>query len=376
VPKTKILIVEDEAVVALDLRHRLEQLGYTVSGVAGSGVEAISEAGATRPDVVLMDIKLRGAMDGVEVAEELRTRFDLPVVYLTAYADDATLERVKAAGPFGYLLKPFEGSELRVTIEIALYKHAAERRMRDYAAALEARNRELDAFSHTVAHDLKNPLATIIGFADLLLKQQSILRNEDLSLCVQNIETSSRKMENVINELLLLAEVRQGDVETQPLDMAGIVDAARKRLSHIIERRQAQIVLPQAWPVALGHGPWVEQVWINYLSNAIKYGGDPPRLELGAEVSEDVGLPHAGARFWVRDNGPGLAEEQRGRLFLPFTRLDQARARGHGLGLSIVRRIVERLDGDVGVESEPGQGSRFYFVLPLANGAQGPERGP
>jgi signal transduction histidine kinase len=370
VPETKVLIVEDEAIVALDLQHQLEQLGYTVSDVASSGAEAIRKAEETRPDLVLMDVKLQGAMDGAEAAGKLRTRFDLPVVFLTAYADDATLERVKATGPFGYLLKPFEGSELRVTIEIALYQHAAEKRTREYAAALEARNRELDAFAHTVAHDLKDPLGTILGFADLLLSEPTTLHDEDVSLCARGIAATGRKMDNVINELLLLAEVRRGDVETKPLDMAGIVRAAQRRLGPAIERSHAQIVLPEAWPVALGYGPWVEQVWVNYLSNAIKYGGEPPRLELGAEVSQNAGLPHAGARFWVRDNGPGLAEHQRGRLFVPFTRLSQARAKGYGLGLSIVRRIVDKLDGEVGVESEPGEGSQFYFVLPLASGVQ------
>jgi signal transduction histidine kinase len=372
VPETRVLIVEDEAIVALDLQHQLEQLGYVVCGMAGSGPKAIRKAEETRPDLVLMDVKLRGTMDGVEAAEELRARFDLPVVFLTAYADDAMLERVKATGPFGYLLKPFEGRELRVTIEIALYKHATEERMREYAAALETRNRELDAFAHTVAHDLKDPLGTMLGFTNLLLSERAALSEKDVSRCVQGIATSGRKMNNVIDELLLLGEVRQGDVETEPLDMATIVDAARKRLSSTIERCRAQIVLPNAWPVALGYGPWVEQVWVNYLSNAIKYGGEPPRLELGAEMSGEAGPPHFRARFWVRDNGPGLAEEERARLFVPFTRLDQARAKGHGLGLSIVRRIVEKLDGEVGVESEPGEGSQFYFVLPLANGVHKP----
>jgi signal transduction histidine kinase len=105
-------------------------------------------------------------------------------------------------------------------------------------------------------------------------------------------------------------------------------------------------------------------VWVNYISNAVKYGGTPPaapRVELGGEVQPD-GM----ARFWVRDNGSGLTQEQQTRLFTPFTQLNQVRARGHGLGLSIVRRIVEKLGGQVGVESSgvPGEGSLFYFTLP------------
>jgi two-component system, sensor histidine kinase and response regulator len=100
-------------------------------------------------------------------------------------------------------------------------------------------------------------------------------------------------------------------------------------------------------------------VWVNYLSNAIKYGGPQPVVTLGAEE-----LPGGFVRCWVQDSGPGLSAEQQAQLFTPFTRLHTASAPGHGLGLSIVQRIVTRLGGEVGVESAPGQGSRFFFTLP------------
>ena len=117
--------------------------------------------------------------------------------------------------------------------------------------------------------------------------------------------------------------------------------------------------------MALGYGPWIEEVWVNYLSNALKYGGSPstpPQIELGAEAQPD-GL----VRFWLRDHGPGIPAESQAHLFTQFTRLDQVRAQGHGLGLSIVRRIVEKLGGQVGVISQVGQGSTFFFALPGAN---------
>jgi signal transduction histidine kinase len=266
----------------------------------------------------------------------------------------------------GHLLKPFEGRELWVTIEMALYRHATEKRLREYAAALEARNRELDAFAHTVAHDLKDPMAAILGFADLLQQQQGMAVDEEVRLCAQGIAGSAWKMNNIIDDLLLLGEIRQGDVEAAPLDMASIVDSAQERLAPMVAQHQAEIVLPATWPVVLGYGPWIEQVWVNYLSNAIKYGGEPPRMELGTDGGNGTRGSNGTARFWVRDNGPGLAEEEVSRLFEPFTRLNQARARGHGLGLSIVRRIVEKLGGEVGVESELGEGSLFYFALPVA----------
>ena len=124
--KAEILVVEDEGIVALNVQSSLESLGYDVPVVVASGEEAIKEAEKARPDLVLMDIMLEGEWDGVEAAEQIRQRFNIPVIYLTAYADENTLQRAKIAEPFGYLLKPFEERELHTTIEIALYKHKAE----------------------------------------------------------------------------------------------------------------------------------------------------------------------------------------------------------------------------------------------------------
>jgi PAS domain S-box-containing protein len=129
--KAQIMVVEDEGIVALDLQSRLQSLGYGVPAVASSGEEAIARAAENRPDLVLMDIKLKGEIDGVEAAEQIRARFQIPVIYLTAYADEATLQRARVTEPFGYILKPFEERELSATIEMALYRHDVERRSRE-----------------------------------------------------------------------------------------------------------------------------------------------------------------------------------------------------------------------------------------------------
>jgi diguanylate cyclase (GGDEF)-like protein/PAS domain S-box-containing protein len=131
VTRTQILVVEDENIVAKDIEHRLKALGYHVPALASSGEEALKRAQETSPDLVLMDIRLKGAMDGVQTAEELRRRFNIPVVYLTAYADANTLQRAKVTEPFGYILKPFEERELYTCIEVALYKHQMEQRLKE-----------------------------------------------------------------------------------------------------------------------------------------------------------------------------------------------------------------------------------------------------
>jgi len=247
----------------------------------------------------------------------------------------------------------------RAQREIAERKQA-EAALRQRTLELEARNAELDAFAHTVAHDLKNPLTSLIGFSDLTEEHFTEMPEKTVRDNLQFIGQSGRKIGNIIDELLLLSSVREvEEIETQTLDMTRLVAEAQERLSYMIEEHQAEITLPDRWPVAQGHGPWIEEVWANYLSNAIKYGGRPPHIELGATPQQDGFV-----RFWVRDNGAGLSPEQQARLFAPFERLGQVRVQGHGLGLSIVLRIVKKHGGQVGVESEVGRGSIFFFTLP------------
>jgi signal transduction histidine kinase/DNA-binding response OmpR family regulator len=250
---------------------------------------------------------------------------------------------------------------LAASAAIAIENARLVETLRQQTIELQARNQELDAFAHTVAHDLKNPLGQVIGYAEMTVLYHDTLTDEEKVDYAQIIARSSRKMNNIIEELLLLSEVRKSEVHSMPLDMATIVAESMVRLADMIQDSQAEITLPDQWPASLGHPPWIEEVWANYLSNAIKYGGHPPRLVLGAETA-----PGGMVRFWVRDNGAGIEPEAQARLFTPFTRLDQIRAQGHGLGLSITRRIVEKLGGQVGVESHSGQGSIFSFTLPGA----------
>lgn len=129
--RATILVVEDETIVAKDIQQTLCRLGYDVPATATSGAEAVRKAAEIQPDLVVMDIVLKGPMDGVETARELRTRFDMPIIYLTAYADDHTLQRAKDTAPGGYLLKPFQPSELRPTIEMTLQRARMDRHVKE-----------------------------------------------------------------------------------------------------------------------------------------------------------------------------------------------------------------------------------------------------
>jgi len=233
--------------------------------------------------------------------------------------------------------------------------------LRQRAQELQERNEELDAFAHMVAHDLKGPLATLIGYADVMSDYLDSITPEEMRENLDAILRSGKKMTNIIEELLLLAGVRQMDVSPEPLLMRAIINDAVNRLEIAVDETGADITINPNMPTAMGYAPWLEEVWVNYLDNAMKYGGSPPKLTIGADDPENGRVC-----FWVQDNGAGLTDAQQGKLFIPFTRLSQIRAEGHGLGLSIVHRIISKLHGEVGVESVMGQGSRFWFTLPQA----------
>lgn len=236
-------------------------------------------------------------------------------------------------------------------------RHQAEEALQLANAELTARNRDLDAFAQTVAHDLKSPASTLRNYAHLLREDDVPPEMQRESL--DAIDAVSAKLARIVDEMLLLASARGQAVEPRPVAMRAVVDEALGRLGPMIAERQARIELSDDWPAALGHAPWIEEVWVNYLSNALKYGGSPPSIWLGADAN-----PNGHARFWVQDNGPGVAPHERERLFVPFTRLRSGVAEGNGLGLAIVRQIVDRLGGTCGIDDAEAGGARFYFTLP------------
>lgn len=228
----------------------------------------------------------------------------------------------------------------------------------EQAGALEARNRELREYDHTVAHNLKDPLSVILATADAILHITD-LTPEEMRAYLMQIHATAQAMDEMVDNMLLLSELGEVEPPIGPLNMAEVVSRIRLRFVHLIEQHRARIHYPVTWPIARGYAPWVEEVWANFISNAIKYGGRPPEIELGASLHRD-----GTAVFWVRDNGAGLSTEAQASVFKPFEQFGPVRTAGHGLGLAIAKRIVERLGGRIGVESHAGRGSRFYFTLP------------
>ena len=358
--KDVLLIVDDNPTNLGVLFDYLRNSDFKVL-VAEDGEGALARASYAKPDIILLDVVMSGT-DGFETCRRLKENEetkDIPVIFMTALAD--TIDKVKGfeVGAVDYITKPLHHEEVLARITTHLTIRKLQKNLQEQIDERDKLIEELDAFAHTVAHDLKGPLGSIIGYIDFLETDEGKTSVEKQKELLKFIGRTAQKMNTIIQELLLLASVRKGKMKTKSLDMAQIVTEARSRLSFMTEEYKAVFTVPEEWPVAMGYPSWVEEIWVNYISNAIKYGGKLPHVELGATVQEDGMI-----RFWVQDNGPGLTPEEQKKLFVPFTRLDQVRAEGHGLGLSIVQRIAERLGGNVGVESTVGQGSRFFFTLP------------
>jgi PAS domain S-box-containing protein len=232
-----------------------------------------------------------------------------------------------------------------------------ERNLMKSNRELEIANDELEAFSHSVAHDLKNPLSVVVGFSDLLKLDIGKSASPDVLLNIDLINKTGMKMTAIINELLILSGIRIIDnIHRELLDMAPIVNEALDRLQNIIVEKRAEIILPPNWLFAAGYSAWLEEIWFNYINNALNHGGYPPKLEFGSDMygSDFV-------RYWVKDNGYGLTKQQCENIY----DLSRVKVQGQGLGLSIVKRIVGKLGGEVNVESKVGNGSTFWFTLPV-----------
>jgi signal transduction histidine kinase len=315
-------------------------------------------------------------LDGFETCRQLKTNQStahLPVIFMTALSDSVDKVRGFEVGAVDYVTKPFHHEEVlaRVRSHLTISRMEANlrrtnERLTRLNAELSRRNNDLALFSRTVAHDLKNPLNAMIGLAEMMAEDCSQMPVEELREVSQQIAGNGTKMNDIIESLLLLAGVRDQQAHMRVLDMGKIVGDARQRLTGLFQDKEVEVVTPDTWPSAIGYPLWVEEVWVNYLSNAVKYGGQPPRVEMGADTLQDGMI-----RFWVSDNGAGLSSEEQARLFEPFTRLNQANVQGYGLGLSIVRHILEKMKGMAGVESRPGKGSTFFFTLPVAPDAGG-----
>jgi signal transduction histidine kinase len=353
-----IMIIEDEGIVALHLARRLESLGHTVPVVVGSGPEAVRQAAVVQPDLVLMDIHLKGEMDGIEAAEQIRAQGDIPIVYLTAYADDPTLQRAKITEPYGYLLKPFQTRELQITIEMALYKHAMQK----------SADQQRAEFLSMLTHDIKNPLSVILGYADMLTEQVTAHGLTEAVEMFGMMKSNVLAVHSLVSNYLYLSTREAGRLQLprKPVAIHEILRSVARRYSADAQQRQLRLEmrLAEDAPLVEGHPEALERIFANLVDNALKFTPASGEVTLGSEFlnSEVIAT--------VSDTGPGIAQEELPLIFEKYLRAakDQFRT-GVGLGLFIVQQLVNAHGGRIEVASTPGAGTCFSVYLPAASGS-------
>ena len=367
--RARILVVEDDSIIVMELEDRLYSLGYVVCANTAYGEEAIEKAAELGPDLVLMDIQLKGAMDGIQAATEIRERYDIPVVYLTAYADSNTLQRAQATEPYSYIIKPFEERELQIAIEMALYKHRMEKeRSRLQDQLFQAQKLETaQALVAGIVHDFNNLMTTIIAHSSFLLS--SLGQEDPLRQRIEFIKQAGDRAATLTQQVLAFS--RPQGPEPRPLDVNAVVGDMRDMVQHLVGEGVAlsDPLEPVPRYVKADRGQ-LEQVIMNLVVNAKESMPEGGKLTLMTEtitLNEDQSRHTPGAYpgtfvcLSVIDTGVGLDEETIRHVFEPFFSTKQ---KGIGLGLSTANSIVRQYSGWIEIRSVRWQGSTFRVCLP------------
>jgi signal transduction histidine kinase len=358
-----ILIVEDELLIAKNLSHKLEKLGYQIVAIVCSGADAIQRAVEMNPDLILMDIVIKGDIDGIETAAIINQELDIPIIYTTAYADDETLQRAENTGSYGYLLKPFKERELHATIKIALRKHQEAVNMRKQIAFAAAKDENESRFLSMVYHDLNTPLTTIQISAEMLEDCDYLGQQETINKTVERIKKAVTNMSVLLEDILMLSKADSGKtlLNLRSVNVIDLCNLTLDEFKPIASEKHLVTFRTQSKPFyASLDAKLLHHLLTNLLSNAIKYSpsGGNVSLELNCECQQVI--------FCVRDEGIGVTAADIGKLFHKFERgCNVGNIKGSGLGLCIVKHIVDLHGGTISVESTIGKGSVFTVVLPL-----------
>ncbi|HLO51497.1 MAG TPA: ATP-binding protein [Kamptonema sp.] len=372
----KIVIVEDETIIALDLKSSLNKFGYEVVGIFSSGERVLEKIGEIQPDLVLMDILLKGNMDGVQTAEKITRNFQIPIVFLTAHTDETSLQRAKETYPFGYIVKPFEERDLYTTVEIALYRAKAESEIRKALEKEKELNELKSRFVSMVSHEFRTPLATILFSAGMLENYGQKWSEDKRITHLRRIQTAVKQMTGLLEDILIIGNSEVGKLDFKPVnfDLKNFCIEIVEELQMMAEKHQLVFKFNGSISEVKLDEKLMRYILYNLLSNAIKYSPKGGRISFELFIGEpEIKTPDFTligdtkvVIFWIKDEGIGIPLEDRQQIFETFYRArNVGTISGTGLGLAIVKKSVELHGGEIEVYSEVGVGTTIIVTLPL-----------
>ena len=387
---TKILITEDEPVQAFMLKKALEELGHKVIGVVNNGEDSIALAKKEKPNLIMMDIGLPGGMDGITAADIIKRECDIPVIFVTASDDQATIKKAVASNANGYILKPVNLREINIVVEMALTKDLLERKLKnlnkeldvkvkqrtkeiqvannDLKKALE-KEKELNEFKSlivtNVSHQFKTPLTTINSSAELIDK--NIEMNGDLNRVLKHsmrIQNSVKHLNDLLNEILYIDKADSVKISFSPeiINLAEYLESFFDDVTHgICRKHKLKKTIELDKNEHFIDKELFHQVLSNLLANAANYSKDGSTIEV--EIKTQDGWLFS----TVKDNGIGIPKKDQEKLFDRFFRGSNVGPKeGTGLGMPIIKKSLEVQGGELIFESEVNKGSSFHFKIPIA----------
>ncbi len=389
--KERILIVEDEIIIAYDIKDCLEKSGYKVVDITAYGEQVIPKSEELQPDLILMDIMLKGDINGIEAAENITAIYNIPIIFLTAFSDESTLKKAKKIQPFGYILKPFEETQLITTVELALSRHTTEVFMRQ-ALEKEKEMHELKTrFVSMVSHEFRNPLSTIFTSTELLANHSHLLTENKKGEYINHIQRAVRHLDQLLNDVMLIgkAEIGSAKFNPKPLNIESYCQDLISDFKLNLDNKHKLIFNMQGRYVTFGDIqnkvqnkaenqisvlnevdksvlPCLDEkllyhILSNLIGNAIKYSpkGGAVRLDLYCVQGEVI--------FRIQDEGIGIPEKDQENLFTSFHRATNVdKIPGNGLGLAIVKQYVDLHGGEISFVSKEGVGTTFIISLPFS----------
>jgi len=386
----KILIVEDDSVSALLLQRALEKNAHQIVGIADTGEKALDLLEENLVDIVMMDINLAGELDGIKTTEIINEKYDIPVVYLSASSDAETLNKVVGTNPSAYVIKPFNIRELNMVIELAIFKDRKEKELQKLNNELEEKvkqrtaelyeankeltkalekEREINELKSrivlNVSHGFKTPLTSILSSAQLLqiYAEKDHPFKQKISKHSFKIEHSVRALNNLLTSVLFFGKADENKLEFRPKKIFSaafvkeLLDTVKAGIDNEVTIKTEIGELPKT---ITSDPELVYQVFENLLSNAVKYSKDGKQVDFKLAIQDNKLLAQ------VTDKGIGIPKSEQNKLFDRFFRAKNVGiVEGSGLGLSIVRKCLDVLNGNITFESEVGKGTTFFVTIPV-----------